>query len=247
METHHPHHVTHKKKWTEYMLEFFMLFLAVFLGFVTENVRENYVERHREKEYIKSELNDLRSDTAEFRRIISRYQLKVLQMDTLIVLLHSPDQQAHLNEIYFLGRVSSFTPRFTYNDGTIQQLKNAGGLRLIKHKGVPDSIMIYDARINEIRSQGEVLSEAARDYRNQANKIFDPYIFYQILKGTLASAQRPLNSPSLLSYDAEKINDVISQVMYLRSIFLVTLEMCRSTKALATRLIVVLQKEYHLY
>jgi len=24
MEAHHPHHVTHKKKWTEYLLEFFM-------------------------------------------------------------------------------------------------------------------------------------------------------------------------------------------------------------------------------
>ncbi len=30
MEVHkHPHHVTHKKKWGEYLLEFFMLFLAV--------------------------------------------------------------------------------------------------------------------------------------------------------------------------------------------------------------------------
>ena len=44
METHHPHHVTHKKKWAEYLLEFFMLFLAVFLGFVAENVRENITE-----------------------------------------------------------------------------------------------------------------------------------------------------------------------------------------------------------
>ncbi len=31
MEVHkHPHHVMHKKKWGEYLLEFFMLFLAVF-------------------------------------------------------------------------------------------------------------------------------------------------------------------------------------------------------------------------
>jgi len=46
MEVHkHPHHVTHKKKWTEYLLEFFMLFLAVFLGFVADNIRENSVER----------------------------------------------------------------------------------------------------------------------------------------------------------------------------------------------------------
>ncbi len=32
MEVHHPHHVTLKKKWTEYFLEFFMLFPAVFSG-----------------------------------------------------------------------------------------------------------------------------------------------------------------------------------------------------------------------
>src|SRR4051812_33587545 len=52
MEVHkHPHHVTHKKKWTEYLLEFFMLFLAVFLGFIAENIRETNVEHEREKEY----------------------------------------------------------------------------------------------------------------------------------------------------------------------------------------------------
>ena len=32
MEVHkHPHHVTHKKKWNEYLLEFFMLFLCASL------------------------------------------------------------------------------------------------------------------------------------------------------------------------------------------------------------------------
>ena len=49
MEVHkHPHHITHKKKWGEYLLEFFMLFLAVFLGFVAENFREHQVEHQRE-------------------------------------------------------------------------------------------------------------------------------------------------------------------------------------------------------
>jgi hypothetical protein len=45
MEVHHPHHPTHKKKWTEYLLEFLMLFLAVFLGFIAENIREHSVEK----------------------------------------------------------------------------------------------------------------------------------------------------------------------------------------------------------
>src|SRR5690349_25121155 len=65
MEVHkHPHHVTHKKKWGEYLLEFSMLFLAVFLGFVAENIRESSVERHQEKEYMRLMVEDLKKDTA---------------------------------------------------------------------------------------------------------------------------------------------------------------------------------------
>src|SRR6476619_2453837 len=60
----HPHHVTHKKKWNEYLLEFFMLFLAVFLGFVAENIRENVVEHEREKQYMESFITDLQNDSA---------------------------------------------------------------------------------------------------------------------------------------------------------------------------------------
>src|ERR1700712_4200206 len=60
MEVHkHPHHITHKKKWPEYLLEFLMLFLAVFLGFVAENIREHIVEHDRSKEYAISLLQDL--------------------------------------------------------------------------------------------------------------------------------------------------------------------------------------------
>ena len=48
MEVHHPHHPTHKKKWSEYFLEFFMLFFAVTLGFFAENQREHLVEKAKE-------------------------------------------------------------------------------------------------------------------------------------------------------------------------------------------------------
>src|SRR3954453_1147352 len=65
MEVHkHPHHVTHKKKWGEYLLEFLMLFLAVFLGFVAENIREHAIEREREKELAVSFYDELKGDSS---------------------------------------------------------------------------------------------------------------------------------------------------------------------------------------
>src|SRR5580698_8932625 len=61
MEVHkHPHHVTHKKKWGEYLLEFIMLFLAVFLGFLAENIREHNAEKNSEKQYMVTMLEDLK-------------------------------------------------------------------------------------------------------------------------------------------------------------------------------------------
>src|SRR3954470_1161422 len=64
MEIHkHPHHVMHKKKWGEYLLEFFMLFLAVFLGFISENIRESNIEHKREVDYAAELLKELSLDS----------------------------------------------------------------------------------------------------------------------------------------------------------------------------------------
>jgi len=62
MEVHHPHHPTHKKKWSEYIIEFLMLFAAVTLGFFAENQREHYVEGHREIQFMESLIDDLAKD-----------------------------------------------------------------------------------------------------------------------------------------------------------------------------------------
>src|SRR6266536_5886523 len=78
MEVHkHPHHVTHKKKWGEYLLEFLMLFLAVFLGFVAENIREHIVEKEKGKQYIESFYHDLKTDTATFAKVIEIDNVKL--------------------------------------------------------------------------------------------------------------------------------------------------------------------------
>jgi hypothetical protein len=53
MEVHHPQHPTHKKKWSEYIIEFVMLFTAVTLGFFAENIREHLAENEKKNELLK--------------------------------------------------------------------------------------------------------------------------------------------------------------------------------------------------
>ena len=54
MEVHHPHHPTHKKKWSEYIIEFVMLFTAVTLGFFAENLREHTIINGTDKTCFRS-------------------------------------------------------------------------------------------------------------------------------------------------------------------------------------------------
>src|SRR5204862_628052 len=85
MEIHkHPHHVTHKKKWGEYALEFLMLFLAVFLGFLAENQRENMVEHHREIELAKQLYSELSDDSIVAANKIKSRQEKEMDMNYLV-------------------------------------------------------------------------------------------------------------------------------------------------------------------
>ncbi len=74
MEVHHPHHPTHKKKWSEYIIEFVMLFAAVTLGFFAENVREHQIIEHKTHQNLESVVLDLKEDSILIQDRIKEYQ-----------------------------------------------------------------------------------------------------------------------------------------------------------------------------
>jgi hypothetical protein len=173
MEVHkHPHHVTHKKKWGEYLLEFFMLFLAVFLGFVAENVREHIVEHNIEKEYIQSLVEDLKSDTAQSNEVLILLDSRMAGVDSVVTALSSPGIIENSNNAYRLWTKNIGLPDFISNDRTIQQLKNSGGLRLIRNKAVSDRIMEYDHLIRNFNGLSVVVNGILAD-QHIYSQLFD--------------------------------------------------------------------------
>src|SRR5882672_9541688 len=173
MEVHkHPHHVTHKKKWGEYLLEFIMLFLAVFLGFSAENLRERIVEHNIEKDYIHSLVEDLKSDTLQSNKVVILLNSRIAGVDSLITALSSPGIIENSNNAYRLWSKNIGFPDFISNDRTIQQLKNSGGLRLIRNKAVSDSIMIYDQVIRDFNGLSAVMNGILGD-QHIYSQLFD--------------------------------------------------------------------------
>jgi len=146
METHahHLHHAPGKRSW-HYVYEFLMLFLAVFCGFLAENQREHMVEVRREKQYMRSMLADLKADTAEINRqitLINQTLNPVLEKSTS--LLYSVNfSDSTVRAMYeTVPRATRFLT-IAFQDNAATQLKNSGNLRLIRSKGITDSLAKY--------------------------------------------------------------------------------------------------------
>ena len=243
----HAHTHTPRKKWTHYFWEFLMLFLAVFCGFLAEYTLEHKIEKDREKQFIRSLVNDIKADIAHLNSIIEKRNQKLQRLDSLFYLLNSPQYKDVGSTLYFnavhTGRLVDI--RFTPNDGTLQQLKNAGGLRLIQKRAVADSITRYDVSIRNIEKLAEQELLVTQEYRMFANKIFDARVFSNMVDENNVSHRLPGN-PALLPFT----NQELAQVNYaIHSIKLLTRGMRRDSKNLlqqANNLLNTINKEYHL-
>ncbi len=144
---HHAHHGHGKKSWKSYIWEFVMLFMAVFCGFMAEWQFEHMVENTREKTYIKSIIEDINTDVAQAKDLSKYVTNEIVQVDSLLDNIKTGVIVNDSKESFRLWKASYGFPDFIPNDRTIQQLKNGGGLRLIRKKGASDKIMEYDQMV----------------------------------------------------------------------------------------------------
>jgi len=239
---HHSHHG--KKKWTEYFWEFLMLFLAVFCGFLAEYQLEHIIEHQREKEYMKTMIEDLKSDSIMFENNIGLRVSRIQMIDSLVVLLSLPRYKGSGSDIYFFGRSISPPTNIFPNDRTIQQLKSSGNLRLIRNKDISNSIMAYDQRMRQALFEMGDEVEIRSEYRQLASKVFDTKVFYEMIATDTVS--KPLNDPKLYSTNADLINELIGRIQYFKRVHQAQLITSERLLTQSKQLSALIKKEYHL-
>jgi hypothetical protein len=239
MEVHHPHHLTHKKKWSEYLLEFFMLFLAVFLGFVAENIREDNIEHKRGHEYADRLLADLNRDTAWFNKENERMAKQLPTFDTLINLLIQPTPAPDALILSKLLDINYVTDA-KLNTATYNQMKSSGSLRYINNAELTTAIQEY----YEIQLPRAIeSSQATRAFFNEYVKSFfidhlrnqdmngptaNPQNWQPVISGRNSQADQRLSN--ILSIDRTQLN--IATMFY------------KSAIKEASELIKLIEKEY---
>ena len=247
MEVHkHPHHVTHKKKWGEYLLEFFMLFLAVFLGFLAENVREHQVEKERERQYIESLVEDLKTDQQSLSNHIVTVNNGILMMDTLIYQLSHPAEiAAHTGDVYYLARLAPRLRPLPISNRTYEQLKNSGNFRLIRNLNVSNKIMNYYEKLPLVRLLESVNETEFTEYKKAAAKIFDPAIFVSI-EGKNDEIIRLTENPPLRTTGKDNLQELAVFAVYMHGTKKGMVTTADQMRMAGDQLIKYLQAAYHL-
>lgn len=247
MEVHHPHHLTHKKKWSEYFLEFLMLFLAVFLGFVAENIREGYIERHREHQYIEGLVQNLKTDTAAIEQAVAANLIKERAWDSLIRLSDKDLKEKQNVALFYKYFTQAATiPVFRTTDAAIVQLKSSGNLRLIGNKEIADSILGYDRANQVIANHNQMYFELHNNMWESAYPIFKADLLVDRSKVDYF-ARRLVSTDFPALGGSEQQQQVFFGFMGRCILFSnVNRNYMLQQKVRAVNLITMLQKQYHL-
>ena len=246
MEVHHHAH-TPRKKWTHYLWEFLMLFLAVFCGFLAENFREHQIEHNREKQFVKSLVEDLKSDTLQLATAIDQLQHRELMIDSFVSIMSLPDYRMRGNEIYYYAREMTALAYFFPNDRTILQLKYSGALRLIRNIAVSDSIMLYDQKMRSLLYRFADESTIRGEFRAIAKNRFNGQVFFSMLdKNNPYKINKPANNPQLIQQDSGSINELIMGAQYVKNVTRNLRYTEQLLKENAVQLVSLLKREYHL-
>jgi hypothetical protein len=234
-----------KKNWKSYFKEFFMLFLAVFCGFLAENYRESLSVRKIEKEYIQSLVEDLKTDRTNLSLYITFRKGKSVLMDSLAGILLSNERKLMGNEIYFLARQVFNDQAFIYSDGTIQQLKNAGNLRLISKRNVVNELLTYEKKVKVLEGWDENDTKTKTTFREMGGKVFNSLELNKTMDSEMKFVM-PTSNPQLITDDFTVINEIAFQIHYLSKMTKGNSFKAESLRSDSGRLLELIQAEYNL-
>ncbi len=220
MEVHHHPHVE-KKRFKEYFFEFLMIFLAVSLGFFAESFREHLVNKEHEKQYITSFYSDLQDDQKGLPKLINNIQdQQLIPAKSLPALFSKTTTSTPADSIYF------FLRKFMRQQGiksyitnrTIEQIENAGEMRLISEKKIADSLVDYYKAIGFIDYLQQTLLGYKAKLLDNFPLIFKSGDYVKAIDTVYEQAVVPAEHLYLSSAKKQDIDRILIQVEEIRAL-----------------------------
>jgi hypothetical protein len=213
MEVHHHSH--HPKKWKEYITEFLMLFFAVSLGFMAENIREQQIEKHREIAYLQNVHEDLKLDLINLDILFNSNKIGLQAMDTLFQKINN--NTITNEDFYYYIRNIVLRNTFESSHIGLDQIKSAGGLRMIKNPKIISGIQDYE-RVLDVNVKIENTRERTIEQtRFLMAVVFDPNITYE-MQVNQSEGRMPFNRPkkadAIMQKNKQEVKELLNLVSF---------------------------------
>ena len=243
----HAHTHTPRKKWSHYFWEFLMLFLAVFCGFLAEYQLEHVIEHQREKQFMKSMAEDLEKDIQLLKDESQLVMEQFNGLDSIVQIINEGTLgKSEVRTMYNLQRKFLYPLTLELINRTEIQLKNAGGMRLIRNKQVSDSIINYW----QLKERFNDTKEAINGHRIKAKDLsFTIFNNKYYSKDRMRFTFDDFNGePELITKQLAVLTEFANRVSHTSELLLINYKQRRLHILLhgAARLIEVIKKEYHL-
>ena len=174
MEVHHPHHPTHKKKWSEYIIEFVMLFTAVTLGFLAENLREHQIMSHRVEQNKITILKDLQADSVEISRVLAIEDSSINAFNRVNNILYLAknnkiSQNQLIDSIKKMPNLIAYSTTLYMNNSSFKNMQSSGLLSYVDEGEFKNTLAAYyEVDFKSI--------EAANEFFDQVGVAFNNYL-----------------------------------------------------------------------
>jgi hypothetical protein len=174
MEVHHPHHPTHKKKWSEYILEFFLLFTAVTLGFFAENLREHQIMSHRVEQNKIAILKDLQADSINISRALDIEDSCIYRFNRVNNILYLAKknkitQNQLIDSIKKIDKLIAYSTTLYVNNSSFKNMQSSGILSYLDEGELKNTLAsYYEVNFKSI--------EAANVFFDQVGIAFNNYL-----------------------------------------------------------------------
>jgi hypothetical protein len=213
MEVHHHSH--HPKKWKEYITEFLMLFLAVSLGFMAENIREHQIEKQREIAYLKNVHEDLKLDLINIDNVFNSNTIRLQAMDTLFKIINN--NTITNEDVYYYIRNLALRKTFESSHVGLDQIKSAGGLRMVKNPEIISGIQEYERALDALDKLENVRERTLEQARFKMAVVFEPSISYEMLVGQgqgIMRFNRPNKADAILQNNKQAVKELLNLVTF---------------------------------
>jgi hypothetical protein len=185
----------------------------VSLGFMAENIREHQIEKQREISYLKNVHEDLKLDLKSIDSVLLQNKVRLYALDTFFISIKN--NTIKNEDVYYYARNLGLRATFESSHVGLDQIKSAGGLRMVKNNLIVSGIQEYERMLNSTDKLEDVRERTLEQARFKMAIVFDPLINYEILMNQgegIMRFKRPQTADDILKKNKGDLNELYNLI-----------------------------------